>query len=67
MLKISRKMTKGRNDWRTVSEGQTGLIRLGPPSRNQEWVLGEVGEEQAVIIDGTSAELQVSPLMRVNR
>lgn len=34
--------------------------RLGPPSRKQEWVRGEGGEEQAVIIDGTSAELQVS-------
>ncbi|KAM7406435.1 hypothetical protein PAMP_000810 [Pampus punctatissimus] len=30
---------------------------LGPPSRSQGWVLGEAGEEQAVIIDGTSAEL----------
>lgn len=43
------------------------LIRLGPLSRNQEWVLGEVGEVQAVIIDGTSAELQVSSLMRLSR
>lgn len=34
-------------------------MRGPPPSRKQEWVLGEAGEEQAVIIDGASAKLQV--------
>lgn len=49
-------------------KGPTGVFRAGATFQEPEgWGPGEAGEEQPVIIDGTSAELQVSVTSLVSR
>lgn len=59
MMKVSVKITKDKNylGIRSLIKGTHRCIYAAPPPSRSQEVLGEAGEEQAVIIDGTSAEL----------